>query len=451
MFARRSALLLRWGDNQAGKLERSWRVAAIVLVVAVSVARAPHLLKRPRFWAEEGSHFFAAANCFGLLENPLLLERVGGGGYVNLPAVLGAHLATASPVEHAPLVTTMLALCIQLLPHLVILFGDSLVFDSQARKLAGSLLLLVAPLASGEIWLNTINSQVHLGALAVVLLVESYESRRRRSFFGCSLLLFMAVLGGAYAAMVLPAFLLRSLFERTKRTTVVASCGCTALAGQLGIGLYIRITGGQEFERTTAGSISDVLSGIARNQLLRPLLGNRLTDELLGSLRLGPDSDLGGSASLVLLALILLGVALVVGASPSRARIYLGVALATLLAGVSFLSSGGAVADRYMFVSGMVIVTMLIDGAGRSVTGVGRIRTVTVAALLVVCAAVGVWTFRGHAELECVDACAEWPEQVAQADASPTDRRARIAPLYAPKPGFRVDRHCPRVREVRAP
>lgn len=84
----------------------------LLLTVAVSVViilRRPELLYIPRFWAEEGSTFFAYAFNNGFLTNLVSSHY----GYFTLYNNLATSTAALFPLETAPLVTTWLALVAQ--------------------------------------------------------------------------------------------------------------------------------------------------------------------------------------------------------------------------------------------------------------------------------------------------------------------------------------------------
>ena len=93
---------------------RAWRKWLLFTIGAASIVlRCPRLFFEPRFWAEEGSVFFAYAFKHSALS---ALTRPDGGNYDlprNLASILAVNLA---PLEWAPLVTTLFAFGIQLIP-----------------------------------------------------------------------------------------------------------------------------------------------------------------------------------------------------------------------------------------------------------------------------------------------------------------------------------------------
>src|SRR5512133_505488 len=118
---------------------RRWRIARRFVVplgiagcLAVAVARCPQLLASPRFWAEEGRDYFAYAFAHGPLAG-LLASHLG---YYALVTNASAALASVVPLEHAPLVTTAIALLVQLAVSALVLTSVSSLWCGGAATLA---------------------------------------------------------------------------------------------------------------------------------------------------------------------------------------------------------------------------------------------------------------------------------------------------------------------------
>jgi hypothetical protein len=133
-------------------------MARLLLLLAstlVIVLRAPALFLEPRFWAEEGAIYFSYAfrrPWYEVLFAPHL-------GYYALYPHLASLVATRTvELADAPLVTTSMALLAQLIPVTLILWSKAELWLGPARKIIG-ILIVIFTLSSGEIWLNSINSQ----------------------------------------------------------------------------------------------------------------------------------------------------------------------------------------------------------------------------------------------------------------------------------------------------
>ena len=207
--------------------------ALFAVVVLLIIYRAPYLFIEPRFWAEEGQTFFAKATCRSFWES-LFFVQVQSGGYYNLIAAFATTLAANFvEIEWAPLVTTYIAFAIQLVPFIILIFGHSLVFNTTALKILAAMILLFSARDQGEAWLNSINSQVYCGLIAVMLLCENLKEASRIQISFYSLLMLIAGLTGPYAVFVGPAFFVKLYFERNR--------GCLFLFVVLSIAALIQV------------------------------------------------------------------------------------------------------------------------------------------------------------------------------------------------------------------
>jgi hypothetical protein len=199
-------------------------LCALAAYTFLVMLRAPQIW-RGRFWAEEGAVFFSAACSKGLLESILLPHL----GYYAAVANLGTLLAArAVPLEQAPLVTTGIALAIQLLPAVLLATRRIDALPSPGwRALALALLLFSLP--SEEIWLNAANSGHYLAVCAGILLVAAPSASRAR--YAELALLVLAGLSGVAACLLAPFFWLRAWRERSRpRTEQAIALGvCAAI------------------------------------------------------------------------------------------------------------------------------------------------------------------------------------------------------------------------------
>jgi len=180
----------------------------IVLAAGFIYLRDPRYFLQPRFWAEEGSLHFAYS--FGHPVLPALFKPQLG--YLNFWPNLATLLATFVPLELAPLITTLLAFAVQMLPIGLILFSRSPLWQSWGRKALGAAGVLFVPMTT-EAWLNTINSFSYWGVIAfLILLEEPPEVQERRWVYRA--LLVLAGLTGTHACFLTPLFLYRAWDEK---------------------------------------------------------------------------------------------------------------------------------------------------------------------------------------------------------------------------------------------
>ena len=235
--------------------------SALLLYAALVLLRMPDIVLHGRFWAEEGTIFFA--NAWTLDPMRALLMPVGG--YLNLVAN-GATLAArwTVPVADAPFVTIAVALVFQLVPPLILLSARDAWLQPWPVRLAGVALLLLVP-GSDEIWLQTLHCQFEL-AVACGLLLALEVPRGGHLAFALAILL-LAPLCGPGAIALTPLFLLRALLDRTLGRTVQLG----ALAGGSVVQMIFFFTLGTDRGYTLDPGV--ILSVVTVKDLVVPFTG----------------------------------------------------------------------------------------------------------------------------------------------------------------------------------
>jgi hypothetical protein len=186
----------------------------LAMVIAVTVLRDTRFFTQPRFWAEEGMLHFAFSFSHPWYQ-ALFAPQVG---YLNFWPNLATWLATLVPLEFAPLVTTLLAMLVQLIPVGLILWSRSSFWAGWPFKLAFVAVLLFTPLSS-EVWLNTINSYNYLLIATLIILFEEPAQHSPRRW-GTRGLLVIAGLSGTVSCFLIPIFIFRALLEKQRERWV---------------------------------------------------------------------------------------------------------------------------------------------------------------------------------------------------------------------------------------
>jgi hypothetical protein len=256
-------------------------LCALAVYTLLLILRAPWVW-RGRFWAEEGAVFFSAACSKGLLAS-LFLPHLGYYAAVaNLAATLAAR---AAPLEQAPLVTTLIAAGVQLLPAGLIAFTriDALP-DARWRALAMGLLLVSLP--SEEIWLNSANSGHYLAVCAGILLVANPPAARARWL--ALTLLVLAGLSGIDANLLTPFFWLRAWRERSRpRLEQAVALSLCALIQALVVVIapsYGLTSVGLEGHRSPRLDPQILAHAVFAKDILLPFAGRAFTEQLSTSL-----------------------------------------------------------------------------------------------------------------------------------------------------------------------
>lgn len=218
--------------------------AAFFVACTVLVLRRPDVLIHARFYAEDGSIFYATAYNYGwwkVLFSPYE-------GYVHLLPRLGAGVALLVPLQFAPLVENAIALGIEALPVVLILSSEWETVRFRAL-LAGVYLCLPNSL---EMLGSIRTSQWILGFCVLLILLSARHSQRVANLP----LIAVSSLTGPFCVFLLPF----AVYFRRKAAAWMLGAGCIVQSaaylyarpghryvGALGAGFapFFRILGGQ--------------------------------------------------------------------------------------------------------------------------------------------------------------------------------------------------------------
>jgi hypothetical protein len=178
------------------QLDRVGTTGWLAVLAVLAFLRSPHVLLEGRFWAEEGSIHFAHAYAEGGIAGLTFIDQRAG--YLNLIPNVGTWLATLVPLSVAPLVTTWLAFGVLLFVLWIAVAWPSDLLPTPGARLIAAGLLLFGPAAHPEVWLNTINSQTHLGIAGILLAFVRLDDLSRRRFHLSVTGLVVAALSGLY-------------------------------------------------------------------------------------------------------------------------------------------------------------------------------------------------------------------------------------------------------------
>jgi len=419
------------GDSVSGQgSSRSSRVAPWLLfgtALALVVFRAPRLLLEPRFWAEEGSIYFATAWRAPWLESVFHLHSAG---YLLLSASLPATCAARLlPLEWAPAATTAAALAVLATALAIVAFGRSYLWDSPLRRALACAVLLFAPSNLGEVWLNSTNSQVYCGVVSLCILCEDLRGASRRRVTTYALLLLGCGLSGPYTSFLLPAFGAKLALERSGGAWITG--GMVAATAAVQVLAFGQVWRHEALDATRFERLDWVRSATYTfyQQFLIPLgarpwvraFGDPAA--VLGSLAREPRAPL-----IVAIALLgLLGAGLVVALAVDRdvrsPRNLLVISLASLALLTTVSAKFGRTTGRYAVVSGIALLLLLLAHA-RFAAGAPLWRPALAAGLLAWALAVGALDYRRDEAFRCPGECPRWRAEVA---------RWRAEPGYAPQ------------------
>jgi hypothetical protein len=383
----------------------SWLLpTALAIYVAILFAKAPTLFVDPRFWAEEGTSFFPACQKGGLAAR---LSYLHFGTYQFL-ANAAVYLSTKVPLALAPLVTSFLALALQM-----VVVAQLVMFANAYRLSTLVAVLLVAAWAllpqMFEVGMSATNMQWVAGASVLLIFAMPLEWLTER-WKGAAIWCVICGFSGVPAVLFAPLFFLRALLERSEKVLAIGVmlAACAAVQAAL-IHIYALPDPNRAYSR------DPILLGVPifLQTILSPIASIDFADAVGKAIASGQRGALIGAlgTGLGILALVVSG---------ARANhivwlLLLAWAFLTLvqsfggLAAHNFLS--GCAGGRYFLTGALAICLIVALGTASS-----ALRSPSTLILVMICVC-GVVDLRSRV-VRVMLSGPSWSEQVRNCDAS---------------------------------
>ena len=135
-------------------------------------------------------------------------------GYINLFSNFISFVnSKLISLENAALFNIYSNFSINLIILYIILFEKSILFKSFTERFLVSLIVVISPIFVFEIWLDSLNAQVYLGILTLLILL-SFNSKLK--FFFYFPIIVLSGLTGIYSCLLLPAFFFKAHSTKNK-------------------------------------------------------------------------------------------------------------------------------------------------------------------------------------------------------------------------------------------
>ena len=150
--------------------------------------------------------------CKTLFSNLIYYDEFAG--YYNLIPNLLTEIATKVPLEFSPIITVYGSfLFIILLPYLC-LFRESNFLDNDYKKILASFILFLSPPFVSELWVNSLNVQIYLCLIAVLILFMNNLSSKQKIFN--HILIFFGSLSGIYTCALAPFYFFKFISKKNR-------------------------------------------------------------------------------------------------------------------------------------------------------------------------------------------------------------------------------------------
>lgn len=190
-----------------------YKILLFSLILFLIFYRSPYIFIHGRFVAEEGSIYFANAYKNNFINTIFFVDYLSG--YLNLWANLSSFFASIPPIEFAPLVTVYLSLIPKLLIFYYILNKKFFFITTYLERLLACCVALFSSAMVPEIWANTINSQVYLAILTLVIFLIKNQKNDISVFQ--LVLISISGLTGIYSCAIFPIFFFKFIKFRIKQ------------------------------------------------------------------------------------------------------------------------------------------------------------------------------------------------------------------------------------------
>lgn len=192
---------------------KKFKIIFILILILISIYRSPFLFLEGRFIAEEATVFFKYGFFNEWYKTLFFIDNIAG--YYYLTANINAIFANLLPLDKAPLATTYGSLIILFSIFLIILNTNSFLLKTSLDKYLACLVILLSPPFVTEVWLNSVNIQVYLGILTILILFINFEKNINFRKYA-SMALVINGLSGLYSCVVTPFFLLKYFIFKKK-------------------------------------------------------------------------------------------------------------------------------------------------------------------------------------------------------------------------------------------
>ena len=249
------------------------KLLVFILIILISFYRSPYIFLNGRFIAEAANHHYLFALNNNFISN--VFYYIEFAGYYNIVPNIFTWIATMVSIENAPYVTVYSSFIIILILPYFTLFRESTLFETYSQKIIGSLILFLSPPFIAEIWLNTLNSQIYLCLISILILFMINLSNFQKKFN--NFLIFISGLSGIYTCALLPFFIHKYIKDKNNYnfTNVIILISTNLV--QMGIIIFSKINNKLHSSVLSNDYNIEMLSNFIYNIIAKPFLGRDLT------------------------------------------------------------------------------------------------------------------------------------------------------------------------------
>jgi len=186
------------------------------LAFLLVIFRDISLLTHPRFWAEDGRHFFEFSYHHNWLDT-LLYRPEYQLILSNISALIASRMM---PMELAPLPFSLIWLANISAALAIVAWGKSSVWDTALKKIVVCCIIIFAP-RTAEIWLNANGSQYYSSLITALILCEPLLDAGRFKKYSFRFLLAIGSLNGVLSCLLTPLYWIKAFKHRNDKEIII--------------------------------------------------------------------------------------------------------------------------------------------------------------------------------------------------------------------------------------
>ena len=188
-----------------------YKFGFLILLSLLIYSRSPYIFSYGRFFSLDLVYHFKIET-LNLTHSLFFIDY--NARYLNFISNISSVISSRFfALENAQYVAVYLSLLVYFIILYKILFEESELFPNLVQKYIFSILVILTPVMSFEIWLNAINLQVYLGLLSIIILfLNPDKTKKIFNYF----LLIICGLSGIYSCALTPLFLWNYLRKKSR-------------------------------------------------------------------------------------------------------------------------------------------------------------------------------------------------------------------------------------------
>ncbi len=254
----------------------------LFLILVISFYRSPFIFLNGRFAAEEATQHLLSALNNSFIGNFLFYDDLAG--YYNILPNILLELSTLLPLEHSPYITVYGSFFFIFLIPYFCLNRESILLNNNTKKILSSFILFLAPPFVPEIWLNSINLQVYMCLIAILIFFMSNLTFVQMKIN--NILIFLGSLSGIYTCALFPVYFVKYIYNKNNYNLINCLILFFSSIIQISLIIYSKINEKLVSSVLVNDFTLDTVVYFFYNIILKPIFGRQVIHYFMNQLNL---------------------------------------------------------------------------------------------------------------------------------------------------------------------